>query len=360
MRVPQSPHNLRKFVSSSPCSESDSGSDSEKMAVKKQELRHFSSHHRSRDRTRISAVQRRVERKLAQKEKDREKERNSMLKRSSSVGSQQNHDHQHPGGSLIRSLSRDRFADNAGKTYITISSGKPAQIRESSPTKRDILQSGTPLKTTKILKELWKEDDEEPAPCVEPQQRKISFTTEKTIQIQAPSSAKMEQKMRKISIDINYVYEQDHGIPMTKVIKDDKFVENEKRRLSLEKKVQDRQRSSSVSSMSTTSSESSFEASSSNINMRSTPEPVPRQSKQRKVSSSSQVRNINIILEDEISADQGSAINYLNHQRIHQKPKTSFHRRFSQDHSTNVKNLPPTFQARKISLQDTSTINTDR
>lgn len=357
MRVPQSPHNLRKFVSpSSPSSESDSSSDSEKMTTsKKQELRpHFSSHHRSRDRTRISAVQRLVERKLAQKEKDREKERNLMFRRSSSVGSAASAQ-QVENSSLIRSLSRDRF-DSAGKTYITISSGKPTQIRESSPTKRDILSCGTPLKTTKILKDLRKENDDDEAPPIEaPPQRKISFTTEKTIQINAaenPDQQKiMDQKMRKISIDINYVYEQDQPV-LTKIIKDDKFVENEKRRLSLEKKCSER-RSSSVSSMSTTSSESSFEASSS-----TTPEPVPRQSKHRRVSSS-QVRNINIILEDEISHD--SSLSNRNQIHLQQKPKTSFHRRFSQDHTNvGIKNLPPTFQARKISLQDTSTINTDR
>ena len=97
MRVPQSPHTLRKFVStsSSSDSETETNSDSEKMKLppkqpfnkngsNKKELRHekqatnnkltsFSSH-RSRERTRISAVQRLVERKMAQKEKDREKE----------------------------------------------------------------------------------------------------------------------------------------------------------------------------------------------------------------------------------------------------------------------------------------------
>ena len=97
MRVPQSPHTLRKFVStsSSSDSETETNSDSEKMKLppkqpfnkngsNKKELRHekptnnkltsFSSH-RSRERTRISAVQRLVERKMAQKEKDREKAR---------------------------------------------------------------------------------------------------------------------------------------------------------------------------------------------------------------------------------------------------------------------------------------------
>ena len=106
MRVPQSPHTLRKFVStsSSSDSETETNSDSEKMKLppkqpfnkngsNKKELRHekqatnnkltsFSSH-RSRERTRISAVQRLVERKMAQKEKDREKERDQLMRRSS-------------------------------------------------------------------------------------------------------------------------------------------------------------------------------------------------------------------------------------------------------------------------------------
>ena len=159
MRVPQSPHTLRKFVStsSSSDSETETNSDSEKMKLppkqpfnkngsNKKELRHekptnnkltsFSSH-RSRERTRISAVQRLVERKMAQKEKDREKERDQLMRRSSSVGSNgaraaaaqaENH--------LSRSLSRDRINQDPSKTYITISSGKTTQIRESSPTKK--------------------------------------------------------------------------------------------------------------------------------------------------------------------------------------------------------------------------------
>ena len=59
------------------------------------------------------------------------------MRRSSSVGSNgaraaaaqaENH--------LSRSLSRDRINQDPSKTYITISSGKTTQIRESSPTKK--------------------------------------------------------------------------------------------------------------------------------------------------------------------------------------------------------------------------------
>ena len=72
---------------------------------------------------------------MAQKEKDREKERDQFIKRSSSVGSNglrattpENH--------LSRSLSRDRNSQDPNKTYITISTGRPTRIRESSPTKK--------------------------------------------------------------------------------------------------------------------------------------------------------------------------------------------------------------------------------
>ena len=150
MRVPQSPHTLRKFVStsSSSDSETETSSDSEKMKLppkpqpfskNKKELRSHAhenfSHHRSRERTRISAVQRLVERKMAQKEKDREKERDQMIRRSSSVGSNGLRAAQ-PENHLSRSLSRDRISQDPSKTYITISSGKPTKIRESSPTKK--------------------------------------------------------------------------------------------------------------------------------------------------------------------------------------------------------------------------------
>lgn len=131
--------------------------------------------------------------------------------------------------------------------------------------------------------------------------------------------------------------------------------EASKRRVSLERRF--KERSSSLSSMSTssTSSESS----------ESTPEPMPRQSKQRKMSGFT--RNINIIMEDEISNDNSEtasksrlSANQTNNVNL-PKPKTSFHRRFSQDHSSMSMNMKrSTSPLRKISLQNTSTINTDR
>ena len=137
--------------------------------------------------------------------------------------------------------------------------------------------------------------------------------------------------------------------------------EASKRRVSLERRF--KERSSSLSSMSTssTSSESSD----------STPEPMPRQSKQRKMSGFT--RNINIIMEDEISNDNVSDTSKTsrlapnsqpgNNKKVQNlpKPKTSFHRRFSQDHSSMSMNIKrSTSPLRKISLQNTSTINTDR
>ena len=261
MRVPQSPHNLRKFVSTSSDSDSETNSDSsnnnhgEKRPPmmpfnKKKDLRPTENYsnfsHRSRERTRISAVQRLVERKLAQKEKDREKERENFFRRSSSVGSSVanqdltslnlcNSEKSH----LSRSLSRDRLNNENTKTYITISSGKPTRIRESSPSKRnspetekrpnsynnadDILNKYcSPLKSTEIFKDLTSEvnkkeenveiSDEKPT-------RKISFTTEKTIIINDDNAARKpvdNPKMRKVSIDINYVYEQQEQVILIK------------------------------------------------------------------------------------------------------------------------------------------------
>jgi len=411
MRVPQSPHNLRKFVSTSSDSDSETNSDSsnnnhgEKRPPmmpfnKKKDLRPTENYsnfsHRSRERTRISAVQRLVERKLAQKEKDREKERENFFRRSSSVGSSVanqdltslnlcNSEKSH----LSRSLSRDRLNNENTKTYITISSGKPTRIRESSPSKRnspetekrpnsynnadDILNKYcSPLKSTEIFKDLTSEvnkkeenveiSDEKPT-------RKISFTTEKTIIINDDNAARKpvdNPKMRKVSIDINYVYEQQEQVHMTngsKIITDEKS-EPSKRRASLERRF--KERSSSLSSMSTSSTSS--ESSSSEASNLSTPEPMPRQSKQRKMSAFN-ARNINIIMEDEISHET-SASNISNTNRLITqnttsgvnlpKPKTSFHRRFSQDHTTmNINIKRSNSPLRKISLQNTTTINTD-
>merc|ERR1739838_1071011 len=73
---------------------------------------------------------------MAQKEKDREKERDQFLARSSSVGLKGLRAAE-PENHLSRSLSRDRNnQDPPNKTYITISTGKPTRIRESSPTKK--------------------------------------------------------------------------------------------------------------------------------------------------------------------------------------------------------------------------------
>ena len=84
-------------------------------------------------------------------------------------------------------------------------------------------------------------------------------------------------------------------------------------------------------------------------------------------------RNINIILEDEISHNDDSKSDAKNKildpgsnnpgltNRFTKPSKTSFHRRFSQDHMNakidGVRQIP---LQRKISLQNNSTINTDR
>ena len=551
MRVPQSPHSLRKVVSTSSDSENDSSSENSSEIKprpprvpnfsKKSELRSTTTtassktasatksagdstanvnttttnHRSSRDRTRISAVQRLVERKMAQKEKDREKERDLMFKHRSSsassvsssrmvqaaTGNGSGSGAEHPNVdklSLRRSLSRDRLSSDssANKTYITITSGgSSTRIRESSPSKKDQILNKycSPLKSTEIFKDLVndkhsesnnKQDDDQeqdqserlvknieknpendkndqgssaPQELIKDQQqkkktphefseRKISFTTEKTIlinqQLQQPKNVNPaaevltpeQAKIRKVSIDINYVYEQHYlSNPGAEIIQDEQMVNNlhqtttasggstgsttsspnnketSKRRASLEQRIKERSHSAS-SSMSTSSCGSSSESASSACSSSSslsggsgssassssskdsdccsslsTPEPIPRQSKQRKISSTTTSasnissnttttnttttgfsRNINIILEDEISNENcetskktmppvGSGLKLP-------KPKTSFHRRFSQDHSTmnvNIKrsSSPP---VRKISLQNNSTINTDR
>merc|ERR1712223_1393799 len=553
MRVPQSPHSLRKVVTTSSDSENDSSSENSSEIKprpprvpnfsKKSELRSTTTtassktasatksagdstanvntttnHRSSRDRTRISAVQRLVERKMAQKEKDREKERDLMFNHRSSsassvsssrmvqaaTGNGSGSGAEHPNVdklSLRRSLSRDRLSSDssANKTYITITSGgSSTRIRESSPSKKDQILNKycSPLKSTEIFKDLVndkhsesnnKQDDDQeqdqseklvnnieknpennkndqgsspppPQEFIKDQQqkkktphefseRKISFTTEKTILINQQQQPKNinpaaevltpeQAKIRKVSIDINYVYEQHYlSNPGAEIIQDEQMVNNlhqtttssggstgnttssstnnketSKRRASLEQRIKERSHSAS-SSMSTSSCGSSSESASSACSSSSslssggsgssasssssskdsdccsslsTPEPIPRQSKQRKISSTTTSasnissnttttnttttgfsRNINIILEDEISNENcetskktmppvGSGLKLP-------KPKTSFHRRFSQDHSTmnvNIKrsSSPP---VRKISLQNNSTINTD-
>ena len=202
MRVPQSPHTLRKFVSTSSDSDSSdsdvqksekSGMKPPKPFSKKKELRSentgektgttgtFVSANRGRERTRISAVQRLVERKMAQKEKEREKERDTLFRRSSSVGSNLPREKEN----LSRSLSRERLNSDTSKTYIRISS-QNSSIREVSPTKKPMepkLGLGQPLKSAEILQNLQepKKPENNPEPPVKKQERKISFTTEKTI-----------------------------------------------------------------------------------------------------------------------------------------------------------------------------------
>jgi len=191
-----------------------------------------------------------------------------------------------------------------------------------------------------------------------------------------PTKKADQAKFRKVSIDINYVYDQQQGSnPSRMNIHDEKLndiADNEeapttekpeasKRRVSLERRF--KERSSSLSSMSTSSSSSE---SSERGSSESTPEPMPRQSKQRKMSGFT--RNINIIMEDEISNDNSDTSKRLSAQQGNinnlPKPKTSFHRRFSQDHTTMSMNIKRSSETtpplRKISLQNTSTINTDR
>merc|ERR1712029_820424 len=266
---PQSPHNLRKFVSTSSSDSDDSNSENLSEVKKppkpfnqKKELRmhenkmgaYVSAPNRGRERTRISAVQRQIERKMAQKEKEKEKERATLFqRRSSSVGSNKFADQDNDSNacnSLSRSLSRDRL-DSTSKTYIRISSEK-SSIKENSPSKKvenldntkEILgQNFEPLKTTEILKDLnsdkIKTDDNDNEIKAT---RKISFTTEKTIVIGDSKNVKVEEnpKMRKVSIDINYVYEHQHTNKTQ--IKDEKIKENEasKRRISLERRFKER------------------------------------------------------------------------------------------------------------------------
>ena len=328
MRVPASPHNLRKFVATPGQSDSEN-SDGEVAKPQQQKFQ------RSRERTRMSAVQRLVERRMAQKEKEREKERDQLFRRSSSVGSAASRIDDNDKYHLARSLSRDRLnQDPINKTYIKISSSSSS----AENNKNEILNKYcSPLKSTELFKDISnhgekKEDDKSGT-------RKISFTTEKTILIN-------DNKMRKVSIDINYVYEQEHT-SASGVIQDE-HMEPSKRRVSLEKRFQERQQSMSTSS-------SSSSTSSENSSISSTPEPMPRQSKQRKMSS----RNINIILEDEIS-NETSERKFTSAPGLNlPQPKTSFHRRFSQDHSSMAANVPIS-PVRKISLQNNTTINTDR
>ena len=194
--------------------------------------------HRSRERTRISAVQRLVERKLAQKEKEkiRQREREDKHRRdpwgrsassheSKTFGSARRTDEENEYlASLLSRTSRscERSCDLSGdsKTYITISAGKPARIREASPSKKAKDEKRTPESSSSgngSNSEFSSEEDVNAAKAgkkpeftfltenrskakigqVKCPQRKTSYTTERTFQVnQAP---------RKISLDISVV-----------------------------------------------------------------------------------------------------------------------------------------------------------
>ena len=449
MRVPDRPHTMKNFM---PKSE-DSGSNSDSSETSNGKTAFFTKRsdrppprprntpksddhatsqiqsggnlfNRGRERTRMSAVQRLVERKMAQKEKDRERERDELIqnirnrsRRSSSVGAPvasemtaslrsasatrfpnleagNNSEYM---ASMVRSLSRERLNYNttgngeAAKTVITISSGKPVKIRETSPSKRaspeaevpevpevkDVLNKDfSPLKSTELFKE-FKKSDEENVNKNE-RKRKTSYTTEKTIEINSNDNNKTKASIRKMSIDIQYVYEH-HPMPSNPNIfandndkkedVDEKAKRNStgstdsnestidvnaKRRISLEQRFHMR--------MSTSSDESSSSG--------STPEPLPRQ-RHRKASV---FDNINIIHEDQeisnesINRTKGFMSNSNMTSKLNMdlpKAKTSFVRRFSQGQMTPNSNMTSARKrssspVRKISLQNTTTINTDR
>ena len=79
----------------------------------------------------------------------------------------------------------------------------------------------SPLKSTEIFKDITGNDNKKPPVNEEKenqqrQPRKISFTTEKTIMVNVnandqPTKKADQAKFRKVSIDINYVYDQQQG-----------------------------------------------------------------------------------------------------------------------------------------------------
>ena len=98
----------------------------------------------------------------------------------------------------------------------------------------------SPLKSTEIFKDITATDkkpvnnNEKENQQPQQQSRKISFTTEKTIMVnmndnEKPSTKKADQaKFRKVSIDINYVYEQQQeSKPSRMNIHDEKLNDNE-------------------------------------------------------------------------------------------------------------------------------------
>ena len=98
----------------------------------------------------------------------------------------------------------------------------------------------SPLKSTEIFKDITATDkkpvnnNEKENQQPQQQSRKISFTTEKTIMVnmndnEKPSTKKADQaKFRKVSIDINYVYEQQQELKPSRMnIHDEKLNDNE-------------------------------------------------------------------------------------------------------------------------------------
>ena len=134
-------------------------------------------------------------------------------------------------------------------TYIFISlffvqcSGPDESIETTAErrTSDDILNKYcSPLKSTEIFKDITATDkkpvnnNEKENQQPQQQSRKISFTTEKTIMVnmndnEKPSTKKADQaKFRKVSIDINYVYEQQQeSKPSRMNIHDEKLNDNE-------------------------------------------------------------------------------------------------------------------------------------
>ena len=207
--------------------------------------------HRSRERTRVSAVQRLVERKLAQKEKEklkqREKDDKNRVLTSTTKRSASTHGCCEENGKFVRSRRTDQeneylaslllrtsrscerpVAEDAAKTYITITAGKPARIREHSPSKKASrrnsvgsssgnssnsgysssedeapsktakLKDNPPLKSTGLFREFTfiNENLERPD-----KQRKTSFTTERTFVVNPPPTT---TETRRISVDVSY------------------------------------------------------------------------------------------------------------------------------------------------------------
>ena len=117
---------------------------------------------------------------------------------------------------------------------------EPLETNDTTAERRtsdDILNKYcSPLKSTEVFKDITATDkkpinDEKEKPQ---QQRKISFTTEKTIMVNMNQDNNDQQKpadhskFRKVSIDINYVYEQEQGSDPSRMnIHDEKLNNND-------------------------------------------------------------------------------------------------------------------------------------